>query len=57
MSRADILLHLTNHATYHRGFIIALMHPLRPRMASNDLTVFLRDAWSETSHSGKEIEK
>ena len=57
MSRADILLHLTNHATYHRGFISALMHPLRPRMASNDLTVFLRDAWSETSHSGKEIEK
>lgn len=45
MTREDILLHLSNHATYHRGFISTLMYPYKLNGAANDLTVFLRDAW------------
>ena len=49
MTRQDILLHLVNHATYHRGFVSTLLYPLlNPlglEMAGTDLTVFLRDAW------------
>lgn len=45
MSREDILLHLVNHATYHRGFVSTLMYPFKLSGAVNDLTVFLRDAW------------
>lgn len=49
MTRQDILLHLVNHATYHRGFVSTLLYPLLNRanleMAGTDLTVFLRDAW------------
>lgn len=45
MTREDILLHLVNHATYHRGFVSTLLFPLKVRMAATDLTVFLRDAW------------
>jgi uncharacterized damage-inducible protein DinB len=45
MTREDILLHLVNHATYHRGFISALLYPHKTKGAANDLTVFLRDVW------------
>ncbi|MEM9638034.1 MAG: DinB family protein [Pseudomonadota bacterium] len=47
MSREDILLHLVNHATYHRGFVSTLLYPLGPDFAASDLTVFLRDAWPD----------
>ena len=45
MTRAEILLHLTNHATYHRGFVSTLLYPERVHGQANDYTVFLRDAW------------
>ena len=45
MTRAEILLHLTNHATYHRGFVSTLLYPERLPGQANDYTVFLRDAW------------
>ncbi len=45
MTREDILLHLVNHATYHRGFISTLLYPFKLKTAANDLTVFLRDVW------------
>jgi len=45
MTRAEILLHLVNHATYHRGFVSTLMFPYKLDGKANDLTVFLRDAW------------
>jgi uncharacterized damage-inducible protein DinB len=44
MTREDILLHLSNHATYHRGFVSTLMYPFKLNGAANDLTVFMRDA-------------
>ena len=49
MTRLEILLHLVNHATYHRGVISDMLYQL-PGPApgeSNDLSVFLRDAWPE----------
>lgn len=45
MTREDILLHLVNHATYHRGFISTLLYPFKLNSPANDLTVFLRDVW------------
>lgn len=54
MTREDILLHLVNHATYHRGFISTLLYPHRVKGAATDLTVFLRDAWPEMSGAVQE---
>ncbi|GAB5468154.1 MAG: DinB family protein [Rhodospirillales bacterium] len=45
MTREDILLHLVNHATYHRGFVSTLLYPLGVYGEASDLTVFLRDVW------------
>lgn len=45
MTREDILLHLVNHATYHRGFVSTLLYPLNAVSGATDYTVFLRDAW------------
>lgn len=49
MTREDILLHLVNHATYHRGFVSTLLFPYRTKGAASDLTVFLRDVWPAMS--------
>lgn len=46
MTREEILLHLVNHATYHRGFVSTLLYPYRLNGAANDFTVFLRDVWN-----------
>lgn len=45
MTRLEILLHLANHATYHRGFIGDMLYQVPHRGGANDLTVFLRDVW------------
>ncbi len=45
MTRSEILLHLVNHSTYHRGFISDLLYQVPYQGDSNDLSVFLRDAW------------
>lgn len=46
MSREDILLHLVNHGTYHRGFVGDMMYHIDvPPPQANDLPVFLRDVW------------
>ena len=49
MSREDILLHLANHATYHRGFVSTLLYPFVKGGAATDLTVFIRDVWSRNA--------
>ena len=51
LTREDILLHLVNHATYHRGFVSTLLFPLKTKGAPNDLTVFLRDVWPDMSRA------
>ncbi len=54
MTREDILLHLANHATYHRGFVSTLLYPHRVNGTASDLTVFLRDVWPELSRAVRE---
>ncbi len=43
MSRADMILHVVNHGTYHRGFIGDMMYQIPATLPANDLPVFLRD--------------
>lgn len=42
MSRADILLHVVNHSTYHRGHVADMLYHLNVFPPSTDLPVFLR---------------
>jgi uncharacterized damage-inducible protein DinB len=44
MTRAEILLHIVNHTSYHRGFVGEMMYKVPVRAPTTDLTVFLRDA-------------
>lgn len=43
MTRAEILLHIVNHGTYHRGFVSDLMYQIPASVPANDLPVFLRE--------------
>lgn len=44
MSRADILLHVVNHKTYHRGWVADLFFQEGARPPAMDYTVFVRDS-------------
>jgi uncharacterized damage-inducible protein DinB len=44
MSRGDILLHVVNHTTYHRGHIAAMIYQIPAHPPTTDLPVFLRNA-------------
>jgi len=44
MTRGEILQHLVNHASYHRGFVAQMICDVPARPPTTDLTVFLRDA-------------
>jgi uncharacterized damage-inducible protein DinB len=46
MSRNDILLHVVNHATYHRGHIAGMIYQIPAFPPTTDLPVFLRDSAS-----------
>ncbi len=46
MTKEEIILHIVNHATYHRGFVSDMMYQVPARMQANDLPVFLRDEWN-----------
>jgi uncharacterized damage-inducible protein DinB len=43
MTRAEILLHIVNHGTYHRGFVGDMLYQIPAASPANDLPVFLRD--------------
>ena len=43
MSRAEMLLHVVNHCTYHRGFVADLFYQVPARPPLTDLPVFLRE--------------
>ena len=43
MARGDILLHVVNHKTYHRGFVADMIYQVPARPPTMDLPVFLRD--------------
>jgi uncharacterized damage-inducible protein DinB len=44
MTREEILLHVVNHGTYHRGFVGDMLYQVPAASPANDLPVFLRDA-------------
>jgi uncharacterized damage-inducible protein DinB len=43
MTRGEILMHLVNHGTYHRGFVGDMLNQAQVRPRPTDLTVYLRD--------------
>lgn len=43
MSREDMVLHVVNHAAYHRGMVAQMMYEVPAAPPVTDLTVFLRD--------------
>ena len=43
MSRREMLQHLVNHTTYHRGFVAQMIYEVPARPPTTDLTVYLRD--------------
>jgi len=43
MSRSDMILHVVNHGTYHRGLVSDMMYQVPAVPPANDLTVYLRD--------------
>lgn len=44
MTRGDMLLHVVNHKTFHRGYVADMIYQVPARPPSMDLPVFLRDA-------------
>jgi len=49
MTRGDMLLHVVNHKTFHRGYVADMMYQVPARPPSMDLPVFLRDTAGEAS--------
>jgi hypothetical protein len=43
MTRGDMLLHVVNHKTYHRGYVADMFCQASSRPPAMDLPVFLRD--------------
>jgi uncharacterized damage-inducible protein DinB len=43
MRRGDIMLHVVNHTSYHRGFVADMFCQIPVRPPTTDLPVFLRD--------------
>jgi uncharacterized damage-inducible protein DinB len=43
MTRGQILLHIVNHTTYHRGFAADMFYQVPARPPTTDLPVFLRE--------------
>lgn len=46
MNRRDILLHVVNHTTYHRGHVAGMLYQLNVSPPTTDLPVFLREVLS-----------
>jgi uncharacterized damage-inducible protein DinB len=43
MTRSEIFLHVVNHYTFHRGFIVETLRRMRVEVPATDITVYLRD--------------
>jgi uncharacterized damage-inducible protein DinB len=43
MTRGEILLHIVNHTSYHRGFVAEMFYQVPARPPVTDLPVYLRD--------------
>ncbi len=47
MTRGQMLLHVVNHSTYHRGYVADLLYQVGSRPPVMDLPVYLRDEHSK----------
>lgn len=45
MSVSEIIFHIVNHGTYHRGFVSDMMYQIPLSPPANDYTVYLRDVY------------
>jgi uncharacterized damage-inducible protein DinB len=52
MTRGEILLHVINHTSYHRGFVADLLYQVPARPPTTDLPVFLREEHSRQKEEG-----
>ncbi len=43
MTRAEILMHVVNHTSYHRGFVAEMIYRIPATPPTTDFTVFVRD--------------
>jgi uncharacterized damage-inducible protein DinB len=43
MTRSEMILHVVNHGTYHRGLVSDMMYQVPAIPPANDFTVYLRD--------------
>ena len=53
MSRRDILLHIVNHTTYHRGHVADILYNLNMVPPTTDLPVFIREQSSADQQVGE----
>ena len=44
MTRAEMILHVVNHKTYHRGYVAQMLYQAGRKPPTMDLPVFVRDA-------------
>jgi len=47
LSRGQMLMHITNHKTYHRGYVAQMLYAIGHRPPVMDLPVFLREVGAE----------
>jgi uncharacterized damage-inducible protein DinB len=47
MNRGEMILHVVNHTTYHRGSVADYFYQIPTLPPTTDLPVFLRDAWPQ----------
>jgi uncharacterized damage-inducible protein DinB len=53
MSRSDILLHVVNHTTYHRGHAADILYHIKVFPPTTDFPVFLRELENSAEKSAR----
>ncbi|MGH8184063.1 MAG: DinB family protein [Rhodanobacteraceae bacterium] len=51
LRREDILLHVVNHTTYHRGHLSGVLYQMGIEAPTTDLPVFLRELAAQSANS------
>ena len=52
MTQGEILLHIVNHSSYHRGWVVDLFFQVPAEIPTMDLPVYLRDCAPELQMAG-----
>jgi uncharacterized damage-inducible protein DinB len=53
MHREDILLHVVNHTTYHRGHLSGVLYQMGMEAPTTDLPVFLREQAAQSANNSR----